>query len=102
MLSSRSHDEMPDIELVRRYRESGDMDVLGVLFGRYMNLVYGVCLKYLRDREDSKDAVMQVFEKLTQTPYTRSDMVQKLALYHRPKPLPDAAQGQKSPEYRNI
>jgi RNA polymerase sigma factor (sigma-70 family) len=67
MLSSRSHDEMPDIELVRRYRESGDMDVLGVLFGRYMNLVYGVCLKYLRDREDSKDAVMQVFEKLTQT-----------------------------------
>ncbi len=29
-----------------------------------MHLVYGVCLKYLKDREESKDAVMQIFEKL--------------------------------------
>lgn len=67
MLASRSHDETPDIELVRKYRESGNMEVLGVLFGRYMAMVYGVCLKYLRDREESKDAAMQVFEKLAQT-----------------------------------
>jgi RNA polymerase sigma-70 factor (ECF subfamily) len=58
---------MPDLELVRLYKQSGDMNVLGVLFSRYMNLVYGVCLKYLKDRNESKDAVMQVFEKLTQT-----------------------------------
>lgn len=29
-----------------------------------MHLVYGVCLKYLKNRDDSKDAVMQIFEKL--------------------------------------
>jgi RNA polymerase sigma-70 factor (ECF subfamily) len=29
-----------------------------------MSLVYGVCLKYLKNREDAKDAVMQIFEKL--------------------------------------
>jgi RNA polymerase sigma-70 factor (ECF subfamily) len=29
-----------------------------------MHLVYGVCLKYLGDREAAKDAVMQIFEKL--------------------------------------
>ena len=29
-----------------------------------MHLVYGVCLKYLKEREESKDAVMQIFEKL--------------------------------------
>jgi RNA polymerase sigma-70 factor (ECF subfamily) len=29
-----------------------------------MHLVYGVCLKYLKNREESKDAVMQIFEKL--------------------------------------
>lgn len=29
-----------------------------------MPLVYGVCLKYLKNRDDSKDAVMQIFEKL--------------------------------------
>jgi len=29
-----------------------------------MHLVYGVCLKYLKNRDDAKDAVMQIFEKL--------------------------------------
>jgi RNA polymerase sigma-70 factor (ECF subfamily) len=31
-----------------------------------MDLVYGVCLKYLKDSEASKDAVMQIFEELVQ------------------------------------
>lgn len=34
------------------------------LYQRYTHLVYGVCLKYLRNSEDSKDAVMNIFEKL--------------------------------------
>jgi len=42
----------------------GDPDSLGELYSRYMHLVYGVCLKYLKNREESKDAVMQIFEKL--------------------------------------
>lgn len=29
-----------------------------------MYLVYGVCLKYLKNRDDSQDAVMQIFEVL--------------------------------------
>jgi RNA polymerase sigma-70 factor (ECF subfamily) len=29
-----------------------------------MHLVYGVCLKYLKSRDESQDAVMQIFEKL--------------------------------------
>jgi RNA polymerase sigma-70 factor (ECF subfamily) len=53
-----------DTDLIQRYKESGDMEVLGVLYSRYMTLVYGVCLKYLKDREQSRDAVMQIFEKL--------------------------------------
>ena len=28
-------------------------------------MVYGVCLKYLQNEEDSKDAVMDIFEKLS-------------------------------------
>lgn len=38
--------------------------MLGNLYSRYMHLVYGVCLKYLKNRDDAKDAVMQIFEKL--------------------------------------
>ena len=37
------------------------------LFQRYTSLLYGVCLKYLKDRDDAKDAVMQLFEKLATT-----------------------------------
>jgi len=58
---------IPDSELLDQYKTDGDVKVLGVLFSRYTSLIYGVCLKYLKDRDDSKDAVMQVFEKLAQT-----------------------------------
>ena len=56
--------ELSDKELARRFRHSGDLEELGILYGRYMHLVYGVCLKYLKNQEESQDAVMQVFEKL--------------------------------------
>ena len=53
-----------DQELLTEYRKSGSLEVLGQLYGRYMHLVYGLCLKYLKDEEKSKDAVMQIFEQL--------------------------------------
>ena len=56
--------QAPDSELVPRYRETGDLSVLGELYQRYMELVYGVCLKYLEDTEDAKDAVLNIFEEL--------------------------------------
>ena len=55
---------VPDRELADRYRSTGDMSVLAELYQRYMELVYGVCLKYLHDTDLSKDAVMQIFEDL--------------------------------------
>ena len=57
-------DDRTDAELVQRYRATGDLKVLAGLYQRYMDLVYGVCLKYLEDPEASRDAVMQVFEEL--------------------------------------
>ena len=53
-----------DSSLVNAYRQSGDLEVLGRLYQRYMTLVYGVCYNYLKDEELSKDAVMQIFEEL--------------------------------------
>ena len=40
------------------------MDILGELYQRYMELVYGVCLKYLKDPEEAKDCVLNIFEEL--------------------------------------
>lgn len=54
----------PDDELVRSYKSTGDLRILSELYQRYMDLVYGVCLKYLKDPEDSKDAVLSIFEEL--------------------------------------
>jgi RNA polymerase sigma-70 factor (ECF subfamily) len=59
-----SHPEKTDEELLGQFMESGGIDVLGELYSRYMHLVYGVSLKYLGNREEAKDAVMQIFEKL--------------------------------------
>ncbi len=51
-------------ELLARYRESGDRMALGILFKQYLPLIYGVCLKYLKNKEKAQDAVSEVFEKL--------------------------------------
>ena len=53
-----------DTALLLLYKQSHDLVYVGDLFERYSTFVYGVCLKYLKDREEAKDAVMQVFEKL--------------------------------------
>ncbi len=56
--------QLDDAELISRYQSTGDLEVLGLLYNRYMHLVFGVCLNYLKDEEQSKDAVMQIFEEL--------------------------------------
>jgi RNA polymerase sigma factor (sigma-70 family) len=59
-----SHNGLADKDLVSLYKASGDMSALGELYQRYMDLVYGVCLKYFKDTETAKDSVMQIFEEL--------------------------------------
>ncbi|MEI7735136.1 MAG: sigma-70 family RNA polymerase sigma factor [Ferruginibacter sp.] len=56
--------ETTDKELVAAFKESGNINHLSVLYQRYMDLVFGVCLKYFKDAERSKDAVMDIFESL--------------------------------------
>jgi RNA polymerase sigma factor (sigma-70 family) len=56
--------EQDDAALIARYKSDGDLEALGTLYNKYMHLVFGVCLNYLKDEELSKDAVMQIFEEL--------------------------------------
>lgn len=53
-----------DKELIEQYKASGTLEILGELYQRYMDLVYGVCLKYLKEPEDAKDCVLNIFEEL--------------------------------------
>ena len=63
-LKNISSGSLTDAELITLYKESEDLTVLGELYQRYMELVYGVCLKYFKEPETAKDSVMQIFEEL--------------------------------------
>lgn len=53
-----------DAEYLAAYQATGNLELLGELYERYMEMVFAVCFKYLRDEDESKDAVMQIFEEL--------------------------------------
>lgn len=63
-LQRKGKANISDRELIDDYLSSGRLDSLGILYGRYINLVYGVCLRYFKNREESQDVVMDIFEKL--------------------------------------
>ena len=53
-----------DEQLLKAYQASGDQSELAILYMRYTDLIYGVALKYLKERESAKDAVMNVYQEL--------------------------------------
>ncbi|MCB9174981.1 MAG: sigma-70 family RNA polymerase sigma factor [Flavobacteriales bacterium] len=61
---SKNISKHSDNELIAEYKSNGDNAVVGELFKRYSHLVYGVCLKYLKNEDKSKDAVLEIFEQL--------------------------------------
>jgi len=52
---------LSDIELLVKHKNSDDNIFIGELFERYTHLVFGVCMKYLRNEEDSKDKITGYF-----------------------------------------
>jgi RNA polymerase sigma-70 factor (ECF subfamily) len=58
------HHHMTDQELLERYYESRENDWLGILLQRYTLLLLGVCMKYLKEEEEARDCVQQIFVKV--------------------------------------
>jgi RNA polymerase sigma-70 factor (ECF subfamily) len=58
-----SSSQFSDQQLLQLFRESGNNQYAGILLQRYTLLLFGVCMKYLKNEEESKDAVQQVFIK---------------------------------------
>lgn len=52
-----------DEQLLNNFYNDRDNNWLGVLFERYTLLLYGVAMKYLKNEEEAKDAVQQIFLK---------------------------------------
>ncbi|HED37776.1 MAG TPA: sigma-70 family RNA polymerase sigma factor [Ignavibacteria bacterium] len=56
-----------DIELLAHYSNFKDQEYLAELYNRYSHLVLLVCVKYLKDMEAAKDAVMDIYENLVKS-----------------------------------
>ena len=52
-----------DQQLLENFYRDGSVEWLGILLPRYTLLLLGVCMKYLKNEEEAKDCVQQVFLK---------------------------------------
>lgn len=53
-------------EIVAAFKKTGEQKYFNALFDRYLHLVLYTCRKFLSDREELRDMVMQVFAKVYQ------------------------------------
>lgn len=57
---------MSDQELLEKFHTDHDNGWLGILLQRYTLLLLGVSMKYLKNEEEAKDSVQQIFLKVIQ------------------------------------
>ncbi len=53
-----------DETLIQQYQQTRNKELVGELYRRYHHLVYGTCLKFLKDKTESSDLVVLIFEKI--------------------------------------
>jgi RNA polymerase sigma factor (sigma-70 family) len=63
MMNKEKKTDFTDKKLLEKFHETGDNQWLGILLQQYTLLLFGVCMKYLKDEEKAKDAVQQIFFK---------------------------------------
>lgn len=62
-MNPKLHKHISDQELLDRFYADHDNQWLGVLLERYTLLLLGVCMKYLKNEEQARDCVQQIFLK---------------------------------------
>ena len=58
------YDHITDAELLENYYVTHDQQWIGVLLERYTLLLFGVCMKYMKDEHEAQDCVQQIFLKV--------------------------------------
>jgi len=56
-----------DSELLQLFYNDKDNKWIGILLQRYTLLLLGTCMKYLKNEEEAKDSVQQIFLKVGYT-----------------------------------
>lgn len=63
-MAIQDYRKLSDEELIQRYTERSEHQAFATLFERYSPLVFGSCIKHLKDNDTAKDATQQIFIKL--------------------------------------
>ncbi|HZH00536.1 MAG TPA: sigma-70 family RNA polymerase sigma factor [Flavisolibacter sp.] len=63
-MNAGRYNHMTDDELLANYRQDSNQEWIGILLERYTMLLLGVCMKYLKNEEEAKDSVQQIFLKV--------------------------------------
>jgi RNA polymerase sigma factor (sigma-70 family) len=65
-VNTDKHQHIADQQLLEHFYADHNNEWLGILLQRYTLLLLGVCMKYLKNEEDAKDSVQQIFLKVIQ------------------------------------
>jgi len=63
-VNADKYKHISDQELLGNFYTTRDAEWLGILLPRYTLLLLGVCMKYLKNEEEAKDCVQQIFLKV--------------------------------------
>jgi RNA polymerase sigma factor (sigma-70 family) len=63
-MKANRYNHITDNELLELYYADKNQEWIGVLLERYTLLLLGVCMKYLKDENEAKDCVQQIFLKV--------------------------------------
>lgn len=61
----RKYQKLSDNELASRFKQGASNDLLTEVYLRFGHLMMGTCLKYLKNKEEAEDTVMEIFEVLS-------------------------------------
>ena len=63
-MKSNRYDHITDAELLNLYWADKNQEWVGILLERYTLLLLGVCMKYLKDENEARECVQQIFLKV--------------------------------------
>jgi RNA polymerase sigma factor (sigma-70 family) len=59
-----SYNSYSDEEIISLYLKNKESKIIDELYKRYSHLVFGVCLKYLKQKENAEDTTLEIFYQL--------------------------------------
>jgi len=66
LVKADKYHDITDQQLLQQFYSDHNNEWLGILLQRYTLLLLGVCMKYLKNEDEAKDSVQQIFLKVIQ------------------------------------